>query len=430
MKRKIMALISMILAFCMVFTFMPTTVLAEDNTMTFSEFVDALDEGKGTFDGEGVTVRWEPDETKDVIHRVQEPNAQYQLLSGEEYDINISNVNFEYVPKDIPGHSDGWSGIDRDWTKDQIRNAEFQFLNKGDVTITNCTFEKIIVSPFGPGDDTAANAERKTTVTGCSFSNVYNAYALKDIYTSDAVIKENVFDNCSGGIYFEGSVPRGMIKIEENKFDDIDKYAAQGKENTRGIIQFSSKCILNESTRLTVSGNTITGNLVKDTVIIDDDTGIPVIREIASLGEITVGGWTPGEAFSIKLDGSNLTLPDMPSGIVDDIQYDFIGWANANIYAGVTDITDKEQFLKAGDTGENGEFYYAVWKATPQQNTGGTSAEDQETTAAGTTDRQENTSGTAQTSDTFEVITWTVLMLAAGVAALSIIMRSRKSENK
>ena len=131
-------------------------------------------------------------------------------------------------------------GRTRNWTKDQIRNAEFQFLNKGNVTLKNCTFEKVIASPFGDQQNRPGDANRSLTVTDCTFSNVYNAYALKDIYPANAVIKDNHFENCSGAIYFEGTIPRGTIAISENQFGNIDQYAAAGKENTRGIIQLSA----------------------------------------------------------------------------------------------------------------------------------------------------------------------------------------------
>ena len=358
MKKRIFAIL---LSLCMLMGLLSGISLAAENTMTFGAFIQAVKDGGGTFDGAGVTVQWEPDEKVDVIHRVQIPNAQYQMF-GELDDISISNVHFEYVPADIPNHSDGWSGINQDYTKEQVRNAEFQFLNSGSVTVTNCTFEKIIVSPFGQQDNRWKDANRTFTVTNCAFSSVYNAYALKDIYPASAFITGCSFEKCSGAIYFEGTIARKEISIVNNTFSHIDKYAAAGKEDTRGVIQFSANGKLTADTVLTVSGNTITGNLVKDKNVA---TNLMVVRQICDLGDVTLSGWTPGEACSVMIDSVSarpLTLPDMPSGTVFGATYTFKGWAAAEDYFGATDLTNVDNFLSAGDHGAIGAYYYAVWE--------------------------------------------------------------------
>ena len=148
------------------------------------------------------------------------------------------------------------------------------------MTLKNCTFEKVIASPFGDQQNRPGDANRSLTVTDCTFSNVYNAYALKDIYPANAVIKDNHFENCSGAIYFEGTIPRGTIAISENQFGNIDQYAAAGKENTRGIIQLSAGFTTATSTQIILKDNTITGNLVKDENVTG---GLAVLRQIANL---------------------------------------------------------------------------------------------------------------------------------------------------
>ena len=357
MKKRTFAIL---LSFCLLIGLLPAAALAAENTMTFGDFIRAVADGDGMFDGAGVTVKWEPDESVDVIHRVQIPNAQYQIF-GDLQNISISNVHFEYVPADIPNHSDGWSGINQDYKKEQVQNAEFQFQNSGNVTITNCTFEKIIVSPYGQDTERSSKDEARTfTVTNCAFSNVYNAYALKDIYPASAFITDCSFNNCSGAIYFEGGIARKEISISNNTFARIDKYAAEGKEDTRGVIQFSASGNLTADTVLTVSGNTITGNLVKDE---DIATNLMVVRQLCNLGNVTLSGWTPGEACSVKIDGASaLTLPNMPSGTVFGATYTFKGWAAAKDYLGATDLTNADKFLSAGDLGTNGAYYYAVWE--------------------------------------------------------------------
>ena len=89
MKCKKRIGVSIILALCMVFTLIPGSVFAQDNNIiTFSEFIEDL-EADGKFDGGGATVKWEPDENVNVIHRIQNNNAQYQILSGKDVDLEI-----------------------------------------------------------------------------------------------------------------------------------------------------------------------------------------------------------------------------------------------------------------------------------------------------------------------------------------------------
>lgn len=77
MKKRIFAIA---LSLCLLIGLLPAAALAAETTMTFGDFLEAVEAGNGTFDGAGVTVQWEPDERVDVIHRVQIPNAQYQIF--------------------------------------------------------------------------------------------------------------------------------------------------------------------------------------------------------------------------------------------------------------------------------------------------------------------------------------------------------------
>ena len=192
---------------------------ANGTTMDFAKFVETVTDGNGTYDGKGVTVKWSPSSacTDDReghectvdnkvpdgnnAQRIQKPNAQYQIFSRLT-DVNISNVNFEFVPVAFTlCMNSTWGGS---VTAEEIRNAEFQMQNTGNVTFTNCNFDKVIISPYGTGSG-EYNADRTLIVTGCEFNNVYDAYAIKDIYPASASITGNSFDNCSGGIYFEGN---------------------------------------------------------------------------------------------------------------------------------------------------------------------------------------------------------------------------------
>lgn len=77
MKKRIFAIA---LSLCLLIGLLPAAASAAETTMTFGDFLEAVEAGNGTFDGAGVTVQWEPDERVDVIHRVQIPNAQYQIF--------------------------------------------------------------------------------------------------------------------------------------------------------------------------------------------------------------------------------------------------------------------------------------------------------------------------------------------------------------
>lgn len=393
--------------------------------MTFEAFLQKVVAEGGKYDGGGVLVRWQPDETKRKIDRIQSNNAQYQIFS-ELDDITLSNIKFEYIPADIFEHTDAWAGPGN-WTKDQIRNAEFQFLNKGNVILKNCTFEKVIASPFGDQQNRSGDANRSLTVTDCTFSNVYNAYALKDIYPANARIEDNRFVNCSGAIYFEGTISRGMIDVSENQFDNIDRYAASGKENTRGIIQLSAGFTTGASTQIILKDNTITGNLVKDK---DVDGGLPVLRQIAGLDGMEIGGWTPGEAFSIKAEGA-YTLPSMPDGTDGKINYRFAGWAATDDYLGATDITNESRFLDEGDQVTQNGMYYAVWEAIEPTPTPTTSAAPTPIPTASPAPTLSPTVAPAppKTGDGSALGTWIGLLLlgAGGVAGLALHMKKRKS---
>lgn len=338
---------------------------AEDNTVSFKDFLEDLTED-GIFDGKGSTIKWEPNEYDTKIQRIQNSNAQYQIsLDDNSDDVIIKNATFEYVPADIPNHNDAWNTGSNSYSAEEIRNAEFQLLSTGNVTIENCKFEKVIVSPYG--SNIRENDEnREFIVKNSSFSNVYNAYALKDIYPHSAYIENNIFNNCSGGIYFEGAVSRGEIVIKNNSFSDMDKYAIEGKTDTRGLIQFSSQCKLNESTNIVIEGNEIRGNLVKASN--KDENNLMVIRQLSDMADVNIDNWGLGNAFSVKIEGEGLRLPTMNSGEGSGGYYEFIGWASADIYNGPIDVTEAEKFLIGGESiAEKGKYYYAVWKYTKEE---------------------------------------------------------------
>ena len=276
-KRK---LLPILLALAMVLTMIPASVFANENsnadTIDFAEFVTAVTEGNGVYDGKGITVKWSPSsactdnrdnhnclldgevtKTPDGnnAQRIQNPNAQYQIFATLT-NVKISNVNFEFEPADFTlCMNSTWGGTA---TANDVRNAELQMQNSGNVTFTDCTFNKIVLSPYGKGNN-GNNTDRTLTVTGCEFNEVYDAYALKDIYPANASITGNSFNNCGGGIYFEGNSQKKSITITDNIFTGMDEYAAEGKADTRGLIQFSASGDYSDA-EINITDNTSTGD--------------------------------------------------------------------------------------------------------------------------------------------------------------------------
>lgn len=278
--HKITVAAAVILTAVLVLSAVPYAEAADETTTGFDnigEFFDAVKANNYTYDGNGVTVSWSPtskcdgtdkggclfdeENTKptgagNTPNRGQSHNAQYHLFNNSSVDVVISNVNFVYVPGDFKLciNSD-WKG---EFKGNNVVNAELQFNTTGSVTFVNCTFDQVIVSTYGSTDT--------TTITNCKFSNVYDAYALKDIYSPNASITGCSFDKCSGGIYFEGNNEKGDITIQNNTFTNMDSYAEAGKENTRGLIQFSAA-----------------GNYTNSDIVIEDNKysgDTPIIRQL------------------------------------------------------------------------------------------------------------------------------------------------------
>lgn len=264
--------VSMLAAMVMVFSMIPATALAEETggnrNIDFNTFLKEVESAGYVYNGQGVTVEWRPSSActdtrenhecllADVENkepngnnpqRGQAPNAQYQIFSGQT-DVEISNVNFKFNPADFTlCMNSGWRGS---FLAADVKNAELQMLNTGDVNFSGCSFDGVIASPFG--------SRGKSTFENCDFKNVYDAYAIKDIYSPDASITDCTFDNCGGGIYFEGDADKDSIVIENNVFTNIDTNAAETKKYTRGLIQFSANGDYSNA-KITIADNTSTG---------------------------------------------------------------------------------------------------------------------------------------------------------------------------
>lgn len=304
---------SLVVVFALLLAAVPTAIFAGDDavrTIDFATFMTELAAAGYDYDGEGVVVQWSPSSActdnrgpgghtclftdtapaadGNQCQRGQSNNAQYQILAGQD-DLSVKNVNFVFVPADFTlCMNSSWGGT---FSADTVKNAELQLQNTGDVVFENCSFTGVIVSPF--------SSNGTTTITGCSFSDVYNAYALKDIHSPSASITGNSFDNCGGGIYFEGAVERDELIISDNSFTGVDEYAASGKEFTRGLIQFSAQGDYS-SADITVSGNTS-----------DNAAGMlrqlnkTVTSDILDLDDVAANNNYSGETLTDSSYGSN-----------------------------------------------------------------------------------------------------------------------------
>ena len=269
MKKRIF---SVLLVLAVLLTMWPAGVFAESRegkTINFADFLKEVEAAGYQYDGKGVVVKWSPSSActdgrsshscrfpsgkapkpdGNNPQRGQKPNAQYQLFS-KETDLSISNVTFQFEPADFTlcMNNIGWGGK---FSEADIKNAELQLLNSGDVTFQNCHFDAVIASPFG--------SRGTSTFTDCTFEHVYDAYAIKDVYSPNLIVSECSFTHCGGGIYLEGNTVKNSIQIIDNDFSDIDTYAEQGKAGTRGLIQFSASGNYSNA-QISITGNTSDG---------------------------------------------------------------------------------------------------------------------------------------------------------------------------
>ena len=309
MKKKFFICL---LSLLMVFTMMPAMAMANESdagrTIDFATFLEEVEEADYDYDGKGVTVEWRPSSAcTDNRHdhscllegedkkpngnnpqRGQAPNAQYQIFNGQT-DVKITNVNFKFNPADFKlCMNSGWGGS---FSGENIKNAELQMLNTGNVYFSGCNFDGVIASPF--------SSREKATFTECDFKNVYDAYAIKDIYSPNASITGCTFDNCGGGIYFEGNTDKESIVIENNVFTNIDTNAAEGKQFTRGLIQFSANGDYSNAD-ITITGNSSTGEAA---VIRQLNTTIT--SDVLDFGEVEENNQFAGNVLPDSSFGNN-----------------------------------------------------------------------------------------------------------------------------
>ena len=222
---------SVFLILSLLLTVLPAGVFAasrEEESIDFADFLKEVKAAGYDYNGKGVTVKWSPssactdnrsnhscrfspEEAPDAdgnnAQRIQKPNAQYQIFSGVE-DISISNVKFVFEPADFTlCMNSGWGGTA---TAEDVPNAELQLQNDGNVTFTNCHFDAVIASPFG--------SRGTSRFTDCTFADVYDAYAIKDVYSPNLTVSGCSFAHCGGGIYLEGNTVKKKHSDHRQRF--------------------------------------------------------------------------------------------------------------------------------------------------------------------------------------------------------------------
>lgn len=312
-----------------------------ESYFTFGAFVDTVVAAKGNFNGKGIEVRIKPasgqtDNTNSCLvpNRLQKYSnpevyyAQYQRFA-ELTNISITNVNFVFIPEEITV-KDAWNPNGATTTKENI-NGELQFMNQGNVTLANCTFDKVAVSPINASAVTVCN----------STFNGLQAYAIKDIKASEVNVIGNTFTDCNGAFWL-ADAPAKLV-VTGNTFTGVGR---------RGAMQFSANGDYTK-TEMTVKDNTVEGAFLwqlnktvsyaqlnailnKDLNTYTQDYTDNSIKHIAKVGE--VGYFTLQEAVNAVEDGGTITLI-ADETFTENNRYNNGGWWDGLGYNGDKSFT-------------------------------------------------------------------------------------------
>lgn len=237
------------------------TVATTLHSVDFAAFVKALTDAGYTFDGSThalaqngkLTVKWSPVSgcydtreghdctvgnvaaTANTPKRVNSGLTQFQLFEGESHAVNVKNVAFVYEPAAFTVcENSGWQGT---FTAAQAPAGQIFLMNTGDVTFEGCSFDKVVLTSF--------NCTGTSTVKNCSFKDVYNSYAVKDIRGKKVAVTGCTFENCGAAVMVSmvsSTVKVGAVTISGNNFKNVDVVgtAPDDKVGTRGLVQIAS----------------------------------------------------------------------------------------------------------------------------------------------------------------------------------------------
>ena len=235
------------------------TVATTLHSIDFAAFVKALTDAGYTFDGSThalaqngkLTVKWSPKSgcydnrgeghdctvgnvaaTANTPKRVNSGLTQFQLFEGESHAVNVKNVAFVYEPAAFTVcENSGWQGS---FTAEKAPAGQIYLMNTGDVTFEDCSFDKVVLTSF--------NCTGTSTVKNCSFKNVYNSYAVKDIRGKKVAVTGCTFEDCGAAVMVSSTVKVGAVTISGNTFKNVDVVgtAPDDKVGTRGLVQIAS----------------------------------------------------------------------------------------------------------------------------------------------------------------------------------------------
>ena len=244
--------------FLFAFAVLGTQAAAGTGSVDFAAFVDALKAANNTFDGSKhalaqggkLTVKWSPVSgcydtraghdctvgnviaTANTPKRVNSGLTQFQLFEGSSHAVSVKNVAFVYEPAAFTVcENSGWKGT---FTAEQAPAGQIYLMNTGNVTFEGCSFDKVVLTSF--------NCTGTSTVTNCSFKNVYNSYAVKDIRGKKVAVTGCTFENCGAAVMVSSTVKVEEVTISGNTFKNVDVAGTtpDDKVGTRGLVQIAS----------------------------------------------------------------------------------------------------------------------------------------------------------------------------------------------
>ena len=194
---------------------------------------------------------------RNVPNKVNSDLAQFYIAnngdSATDVAVSISNGSFTYVPADFELFGNTGYATKGVKTADVVRSGQLYFMNTGNVTVTDCDFEKTVLTTYG--------ATGTTMVKNCSFKDVYNSYAIKDIRGANITVENTTITNCGGGIMISQPAETtavNIVTLTGNEFTNVDNDAEWStKPTTRGIIQIQENGVYTNA-ELTVTNNTAT----------------------------------------------------------------------------------------------------------------------------------------------------------------------------
>ena len=334
--------------------------------MDLDAFIKAVEAANYNYDGNGVTVKWSPATgcydtreghtctagnvaaTGNTPKRVNSGLTQFQIFEGSAVAVTVKNVNFIYTPAEFTVcENSNWKGT---FTADQAPAGQLYFMNSGDFTFENCTFNKVVLTNF--------NGTGTSKVINCEFANVYNNYAVKDIRGANINVTGCTIKDCGGGIMVSqtsADTAVQTVNISNNAFENVDSEstAASGKAGTRGLIQLAS------------SGKYDTAAITLNENFADENCG-PVLRQLNNTADISkvqgdLSGLLDGEGKLTTTTGDRDT-PTVTQPTVHTVRFNMNGHGD-DFYKQIADGTTITLFAPNSDSSN---IVFKNWTANGQ----------------------------------------------------------------